>query len=515
MQDYIHSSLKETSFKVPDMDEITADAAEKRSDNSKKESFAFDVLTLAGGTTFAQILTILAAPVLTRLYGPEDFGIWALYLSITSIISVIACMRYEYSIMLPESNEEAVNLLGLSFLAVLFVSGLTFPIMWYFKEPIVNILNSQQIGDYLWLVPPFIFVNGLFLALNNWNSRTKLFKRLSFSRIFSSVSSTATQIGFGFIEKIGAGGLIVGSLTGQSIATFVLGGQIWRDDRKLIMKSLSWKKVYKGFKKYRKFSLVDTWAALMNSVSWQLPAFLLSAFFTPAVVGFYSLGFRLLQLPMSFIGGSISQVFFQRASKAFTEGTLPSLVENVFRMLVVIGMFPILILTIVGSDVFTVIFGKTWTEAGVYTQILSLWAFIWFISSPLTAIYVVVEKYHFGFHYNFFNLITRLLSLTIGGLLGNARTALILFSMSGIVVYGYLCLKMMSYSGVKASRVLKIVFSNFILFIPAGIVIIALKIVEINQVLLVVFSGVIVCFYYMYILKKDAQMKKIIREFRN
>ena len=259
------------------MDETAADAAEKHSDNSKKESFAFDVLTLAGGTTFAQIITILSVPVLTRLYGPQDFGVWTLYISITSIISVIACLRYEYSIMLPESDEEAVNLLGLSFLAVVFVSGLTLPILWYFKEPIAGILNSQQIGDYLWLVPPFIFVSGLFLALNNWNSRTKLFKRLSLSRVFSSVSSTATQIGLGFAEKIGAGGLIIGSLAGQSIATVVLGGQIWRDDRKLIVRSLNWKKVYQGFKKYRKFSLMDTWGALMNSVSWQLPAFILAA----------------------------------------------------------------------------------------------------------------------------------------------------------------------------------------------------------------------------------------------
>lgn len=496
------------------MDEITADAAEKPSDNKKKESFAFDVLTLAGGTTFAQILMILSAPVLTRLYGPEDFGIWALYISITSIISVISCMRYEYSIMLPESDEEAVNLLGLSFLAVLFVSGLTFPIIWYFKEPIINILNSQQIGDYLWLVPQFIFVNGLFLALNNWNSRTKLFKRLSLSRVFSSVLATTTQIGLGFSVKIGAGGLIAGSLVGQFIAAFALGGQIWRDDRKLIVKSLSWKKIYEGFKKYHKFSLIDTWAALMNSVSWQLPAFLLSAFFTPAVVGFYSLGFRLLQLPMSFIGGSISQVFFQRASRALSEGTLSSLVENVFRMLVIIGMFPILILTIIGSDVFTVIFGKAWAEAGVYTQILSLWAFIWFISSPLTTIYVVVEKTHFGFHYNLFNLTTRLLSLTIGGLLGSARTALILFSISGILVYGYLCLKMMSYSGVKISRALKIVFSNFILFVPAGIILVALKIAEINQTLLVVFSCMIIGVYYLYILKTDPQIKKMTKKFR-
>jgi uncharacterized membrane protein YecN with MAPEG domain len=89
-----------------------------------------------------------------------------------------------------------------------------------------------------------------------------------------------------------------------------------------------------------------------------------------------------------------------------------------------------------------------------------------------------------------------------------------LFSISGILVYGYLCLKMMSYSGVKISRALKIVFSNFILFVPAGIILVALKIAEINQILLVVISGVIIGIYYLYILKTDAQIKKIVRGFR-
>ena len=219
------------------------ESAEKSSENGRKASFASDVLTLAGGTTFAQILTILAAPVLTRLYGPEDFGVWALYISITSIINVIACLRYEYSIMLPESDEEAVNLLGLSILAVLAVSGLTVPFVWYFKASIVNFLNAPLIEGYLWLITPFVFVNGIFLALNHWNSRTKLFKRLSFSRISSSVSTTATQIILGLVKRPPtSAGLILGSLAGQSAATLVLGGQIWRDDRNLITKNLSWRK---------------------------------------------------------------------------------------------------------------------------------------------------------------------------------------------------------------------------------------------------------------------------------
>ncbi|HWQ49275.1 MAG TPA: oligosaccharide flippase family protein [Methanosarcina sp.] len=495
------------------MDE-TVNAAKKRFDNSKKKSFAFDVLTLTGGTTFAQILTILSVPILAHLYQPENFGVWALYSSITSIISVIICMRYEYSIMLPELDEDAVNLLGVSFLAIGVVTVLTLAIIWFFKGIIINILNSPQIGNYLWLVSPFVLVNGIFIALNSWNSRTKLFRRLSISRISSSVSTTATQIIIGLVEKKSPTGLIVGNLTGQSVATFILAGQIWRDDRNLIMKSLNWKKMYEGLKRYSKFPLVDSFSALMNSISWQLPAFLLAAFFSPTIVGFYSIGFRLLQMPMSLIGSSISQVFFQRASRASSRGTLPILVESVFKFLVIIGMFPILVLTIVGSDVFTVIFGEAWAEAGVYTQILGLWAFVWFISSPLDGIYLVVEKYHFGFRYNFFNLATRFLSLTIGGLLGSARTALILFSISGIVVYGYLCLKMMSYSGVKISRALKIVFSNLILFVPAGIILVALKIRETNPILLVAFSGVIIGIYYLYILKTDTNVKKILKELR-
>ncbi|AKB12932.1 Membrane protein involved in the export of O-antigen and teichoic acid [Methanosarcina thermophila] len=495
------------------MDEVI-EKKKRLSKDVKITGFISDVLTLVGGTAFAQILTILSAPVLTRLYKPEDFGIWALYISITSIISIIACMRYEYSIMLPESNEEAVNLLGLSFLAALIISGLTIPFIWYFKESIVNILNSPQIGSYLWLVPPFIFVNGLFLALNNWNSRTKLFKRLSISRICSSVSTLAAQIGMGLtVNTPSAGGLIGGSIAGQYVATFVLGCQIWRDDKKLIKKSIRWEKICEGFKRYRSFPLIDSWSALMNIISWQLPTFLLAAFFTPAVVGFYSLGFRLLQLPMSFIGSSISQVFFQRASKAKSEGTLDYLVESVFRLLVIIGMFPMLIITIIGSDIFTLIFGNDWTEAGVYAQILSLWAFIWLISSPLSTIYIVMEKQQFGFQYSFFNLITRILSLYIGGLLGNARLALILFSISGILVYSYLCLKMLFYSGIENSKVIKILYSNFCLFIPVGIILIALKIAQVNHIIIVLCSCVAIIIYYIYIMNTDMQLKQIISQF--
>ena len=479
----------------------------------KKRGFASDVLTLVGGTAFAQIITLLASPILTRLYGPEDFGVWALFLSITGIIGVIACLRYELSIMLSESDEEAINLFALSVSIVVLISLITIPCIYLFKDQIVLALNSPLMADYIWFIPPFVLINGVFLALNYWNSRTKHFKRLSFARISSSLTATGTQLVAGFQGLASGFGLIAGSIVGSFISTFVLGGQIWRDENKLFKMHIKFKDMLGGLKRYKKFPLIDSWSALLNTTSWQLPAFMLAFFFSPAIVGFYSLGFRLLQMPMNLIGSSISQVFFQRASVAKTEKTLDILAENVFRLLVVIGMFPILTVTIVGSDVFSVVFGAEWAEAGLYAQILSLWAFLWFISSPLSTIYVIMEKQQFGLQFNIFNFSTRLLSLVIGGIMGNARLALVLFAASGIIVYGYLCLKMMQYAGVRMLNVLKIVLSNLCYFIPAGILLIVLKVADINQYILVALSVLCIVAYYIYMLKRDKGLREMAKGF--
>ncbi len=480
----------------------------------KKTSFAGDVLTLASGITLAQILTILVAPILTRIYSPEDFGLQALFVSITGIFGVIACLRYELSIMLPKSDEDAVNLLTLSLLIALIVSIFTIPVIWFARQPIQNILKAPQLSAYLWLVPLFTFTNGTSLSLNGWNSRIKQFRRLSVAGIINSIAVSGTKLGTGFAGYATAGSLISANLVGQLTSSFILGGQVWKEDKSLLLKNIGWKKMISGLKRYHKLPLIDSWSSLLNVISWQLPTFLLSSFFSPVAAGFYSLGFQFIQLPMSLIGTSISQVFYQRASEAKFEGTLAQMVKNVFRLLVVIGMFPILTLTVVGNDIFSVIFGNTWAEAGVYAQILSIWVFVWFVSSPLSTLWIVHENQEFGFKITVVNFITRFLSLWIGGLSGNIHLALLLFSSSGILVYGYLCLKMMIFSGVDISYIRNIVLQHSVLFLPCGIILVALKLAGINQLALVGLSFIFITTYYLYILKKDPQVNVLFNHFR-
>ena len=160
--------------------------------------FSKDVLTLVTGTTVSLVITLLASPIITRLYGPAAFGLLALFTSITGILGVIVCLRYELAIVLPKTDEEAANIFGLCMLLVVLVTITTIPLLIILQQPIVEFLKAPQLGQYFWLIPPTLLISGTFLALNYWNTRTKQFKRLSIARIFSSFSTTGTQLGAGF-----------------------------------------------------------------------------------------------------------------------------------------------------------------------------------------------------------------------------------------------------------------------------------------------------------------------------
>ena len=112
-----------------------------------------------------------------------------------------------------------------------------------------------------------------------------------------------------------------------------------------------------NMKRYRKFPMYSSWSALLNTMSWQLPALMLGIFFSPIIVGYYALGVRIIQIPMQSIGQAVSQVFIQRAAKAKNENKLTSLVDELIRRLFIIGLFPALLLSIIGKDFFVIIFG--------------------------------------------------------------------------------------------------------------------------------------------------------------
>ena len=130
-----------------------------------KSEFSSNVLTLMTGTTIAQAIPIAISPILTRIYTPEDFGMFALYMSMATIISVIATGRYELAIILPEKDEDAINIMMLSIGITFLVSLITLLIIFIFNAQITLLFGNPNISQWLYFVPLTIVLTGVYQAL--------------------------------------------------------------------------------------------------------------------------------------------------------------------------------------------------------------------------------------------------------------------------------------------------------------------------------------------------------------
>ena len=356
----------------------------------------------------------------------------------------------------------------------------------------------------MWLVPPTSISSGTFLGLNYWNTRTRRFGRLSVARVNASISTTGVRIGAGLMGHATGGSLIGASILGSAVSTIVLGGQIWRDDRRMLNKEIKWPGLMAGFRRYRRFPIYDSWGALLNTISWQLPSFLLSSFFSPKVVGYYALGVMVLQLPTSLIGSAISQVFFQRAALAKIDGTLAELVENIVLHLGIIGIFPILLLSFIGEESFIVVFGNPWAEAGVYAHYLALWIFFLFITSPISTLFSVLEKQNISLIINIIIFPVRAGALIIGGMVGDPRLSIILFSAAGVIIYAGANLWFMKMAGCSIIHILK-KFSKYLAYsiLLLSCVGLAKWFLLLDPKHLVIVGGVAMIIYYVIVIKNE------------
>ncbi len=480
----------------------------------KQAGFVGDVLKLVSGTTFAQAFSVFIAPILAQLYAPEAFGIAALFASIILVIQVLANLGYDRAIMLPKTDMEAANLLGVAIWSAIILSLITVPIIWFWQTRIANWLGAPTLAPYLWLLPLVLFLNGLYRALRAWNSRSRRFGRLSLADASASLFTAGTKLVAGFAGYTTEGSLIGGNTLGTFISSTILGQQIWQDDRALIKKSINRPDMLDDLKRYRKFPLFNMGSTLLNTLSWQLPIFMLSIFFSPTVVGFYSLGNRVVRLPMVFVGRAVGQVFYQRAAAAFHSDDLASVVLPVYRRLVIYSLFPMFFLTLTGKELFMTIFGETWTDAGVYTQILSVHMFFVFISSPLSALFNILEKQEVALIVNVLLLLSRYIALLLGGMTDNILYTLMLFSVSGILVYGGYSMYILYAAGVTRRMwwmiLMQSTLTSGIFLAPTWVLV---TIFQMRSWFMLLSYGVCAIAYYLWVLSRDQQIMRFIRRF--
>jgi len=407
---------------------------------NRNKPFLKNILTLLTGTTIAQAIPIAISPILTRIYTPEDFGLLALYLSITSIIAVAVTARYELAIMLPEDDKDAINLLALSILIASALSAAILIIVLIWGRTIASFLGNEQIYPWLYFVPLSLLLTGIYQAFNYWSNRKQQYRRLAINRVTQSTTTAAVNLGVGTI-KDGAFGLIFGNIISQLTATIRLSIKSINKE-KLSLSDVSFVEMKAQAKRYDQFPKVSVWSALLNTGSSQMPIFILTAFFSSTIVGWYSMAHRVLKMPMSVLGSAVGQVFFQASSTMRNESPdkLKDVTYRSYKVMLLIGLIPMSIVFGFGDILFSFVFGEAWISAGKYSRLLSIWLLLVFVSSPLSLMFTVMEKEGVLLLFNIGIFSTRVMSLLIGAMIyKDAYITVLLFASSGAIFWLWHC----------------------------------------------------------------------------
>lgn len=358
----------------------------------RSSDFAKNVMTLLTGQALAQGFPILLAPVLARLYSPEDYGILDLVIAIVSILSTISCGKYEMAIMLPEDKRNSYHLTILSIIICLSVCITSLILMITFLNFLPGWLGipDAKVG-YLFFIPLLVAGTGFFTALKYFNLKSNNYALIAKSTTAKSLISVGVQLGLG-IAKLGSLGLLLGQLSSHLVANFSLIRTIkkFRAQNHITISGTEFKILALKYIEFPRYSVPG---ALANSIVLYLPSVFISKNYSLEMLGLLALSNRMLSVPLNMINASVGDAFLQKVSNM--KGNNVEIKNAFVKMLRALTMMVILP-TILGmyylDDVFRIIFGYQWEAAGTFGAIMIPYFAARFICSPLSNILVIHQK---------------------------------------------------------------------------------------------------------------------------
>ncbi len=471
--------------------------------------FAKNVAIMSVAPVIMQSLAFIVTPIVTRLYTPEDFGMFSIYGAILGPIGIFSTMSYSSAIVLPKREKDAANLFALSLFFTIVWATLSISIIFFKNSFLLSKYKDEQFMHYLWVIPIVLFFNGLYMSLRYWNIRKESFGKISAAVVSRYVANNSVILIAGFAGYASGLFIILGDIAGGIASPAILSKSVWQKNKQLFFDNIRVSRMIAMAKRYSnfpKFLLINDFFSRFGE---QMPIYILSIYFSQGIIGFYSFSLRLLTMPMNFLGNSIGEVYYQKAAQKDENST--ELLEELFKYLVLLGLPIFIFIGIIGEEIFYVFFGKGWSEGGFYAQILCLFMLIKFITIPASSLMLIYEKQKYALYLNIATITVSSISLTIGGILNNVYLSFVLFSLSNSLVYAVYGFWLMKHAGLKIITAFRIILKNFLICLPMIIAILAIKFLfSFSFLYICIISSLFLAILYSIIMITDHEGRKLL-----
>ncbi len=375
--------------------------------------------SFVGSSALVQLFPLLSAPIIARLYTPAEFGVYAVFFALCTILAGVSSLALTNATLIEAEDVDAAHATLLSmavtgvFCAAILVLIVATP------RPLMASVIGWVVIPYLPILPLSVLAAGIFTCLYTWMIRTKQFQLLARNGLVLGASTAAIQIGIGLAD-VGASGFIFANIAGYSLAIIILVRPFLLSVTRLRPK-VTVKSVVVQLSNHRELPLWTVPANLVNSICSFLPDLVIGRIFGVAQLGQFSLASRMVNFPLTFITRSALDIFRQQASEEFIESGQCRLSFD--RFFVLMGMASALLLVpliLMLPYVFPIIFGAQWRDAGVLIQAIGVLLIVRFVSSPLSYVWIIRGHYKLNFLWQVGLIVISLATLLVPSIIDSA-----------------------------------------------------------------------------------------------
>jgi O-antigen/teichoic acid export membrane protein len=440
----------------------------------KKYAFLKAVSVLVGGTILGQLINVAISPILSRLYSPADFGVFAAFNSLLLIGVSFSSGGYHLALPLAKDKETARSLVILGGILQLFIFiMLSVFVFSSLKDIFCEMVGLNVLAPYLKLLPIGVFFAGFFELLYYWGLSQKKFLEMSKAKIIKSFYNAIGSILLGWLN-FRPWGLLWGQMFNYGGGWFSLLSSLLKEGSIRIGLGIVWKTAVR----YKRFPLFSLWSTVLNSLSNQFMPLVFIAFWGEQMAGWFAFSMMVLQLPISLVGQAIGHVFFQRTSESLnkkTENHIGEITLRTLKTLIVMGTIPLLGIGIIAPELFAFIWGEKWHMAGVYSSLLSPYILLVFCFSPISTLLYALELQDKDFFLGSVLFSSRFVSIILAARFSGNMAPIILYSVLSFCAYAFLLCWLLKISGNSWVRAGAFFIKEILIALALGSPVIALR----------------------------------------
>ncbi|MGN5519644.1 oligosaccharide flippase family protein [Halopseudomonas sp. Lyrl_26] len=400
-----------------------------------QSKFVRNVAIVATGTAGAQAITMAFAPIITRLYGPEAFGLLGIYMAIITVLMPVAALTYPIAIVLAKTDADAKGIAKLSAILALSIAVMTSVLLLVAGDWIAEALSMQAVAGFMLLIPVAMLFSAFQQIFLQWLVRKKQFRTTARVEVMKALISNSVIAGVGVVHPAGAA-LIIITAVSQGFHAVLLWFGIRSSKEALPQADQPTGTVRELARRHRDFPAYRAPQVALNALTQGLPVLMLAVFFGPAAAGFFALTRSVLAAPATLVGQSVGNVFYPKATELYENPTeLQRILYKATFSLVALGGMVFLPVLVAGPWLFSLVFGLEWREAGEFARWIAIWMTFSLSARPIISTIPVLGMQKFFLTYEVTFLSLKFASLCLGVYLDEVMFSVASYSLVSSVFY--------------------------------------------------------------------------------